>query len=68
MKLALRPLRKLFGRTLVRAFGPLSLKKIRQHMIEVDDLSRGVINNRINRIRRVFKWGSRPLYGFSAGM
>lgn len=25
-------------------------------MIHVCDLSRGVINNRINRIKRIFKW------------
>ncbi len=56
MKYALRPLRKLYGRTFVRDFGPLALKSVRQHMIDVEDLSRGVINNRINRIKRVIKW------------
>jgi integrase len=56
MKYALRPLRKLYGRTLVRDFGPLALKAVREHMIKDEDLSRGVINHRINRIRRVFRW------------
>ncbi len=56
MKYALRPLRALYGKTLVRDFGPLALKAVRQYMIDHEDLSRGVINNRINRIRRVFKW------------
>lgn len=56
MKYALRPVRKLYGRSLVREFGPLALKAVRQHMIDVEDLSRGVINNRINRVKRVFKW------------
>jgi len=37
-------------------FGPLALKAVRQHMIEVEGLSRNVINQRINRIRRIFKW------------
>ena len=56
MKYALRPLRKLYGGTLVRDFGPLALKAVRQHMIDDEDLSRGVTNHRTNRIRRVFKW------------
>lgn len=56
MKYALRPLRKLYGRTYVRDFGPLALKAVRQHMIDEGDLCRDVINMRINRIRRVFKW------------
>jgi integrase len=55
MRLALRPLRKLYGDTLAREFGPLTLKSVRQYMID-NDLSRGVINNRVNRIKRFFKW------------
>ena len=55
MKHALRPLRKLYGSTPARAFGPLALKAVRQRMIE-NDLSRGVINNRVNRIKRFFRW------------
>lgn len=53
---ALRPLTSLYGRTRVADFGPYSLKAVRQAMIEAD-LCRRTINNRINRIRRVFKWG-----------
>ena len=56
MKYALRPVRKLYGNTSARMFGPLALKAVRQHMIEVDNLSRGVINNRVNRIKRFWKW------------
>jgi hypothetical protein len=56
MRLALRPLRKLFGSTPAADFGPKRLKLVRQHMIEVMDLSRGVINQRINRIKRAFRW------------
>ena len=33
MKYALKPLKKLYGRTLVRDFGPLALKAIQQHMV-----------------------------------
>ncbi len=55
MKYALRPLRQLFGDTLARDFGPLKLKMVRQAMVD-SDLSRGVINNRMNRVKRFFKW------------
>ena len=55
MKYALRPLRTLYGQTLIRDFGPLALAAVQQSMIECD-LSRGVINHRVNRIRRFFKW------------
>lgn len=55
MGFALRPVRVLYGAALAREFGPLKLQAVRQHMIE-SDLSRGVINNRMNRIKRCFKW------------
>ena len=53
---ALRPLTNLYGRTRVADFGPSALKAVRQAMID-GELCRRTINNRINRIRRVFKWG-----------
>ncbi|MDY7109817.1 MAG: tyrosine-type recombinase/integrase, partial [Planctomycetota bacterium] len=55
IKGALKPLKKLYGSTLARDFGPLELKTVRQAMIDAD-LSRKVINDRVNIIRRVFKW------------
>ncbi len=55
MREALRHLRPTFSSMLVSDFGPLSLKSVREQMIAAD-LSRGVINSRINRIKRVFKW------------
>lgn len=51
-----RPLAELYGHTLVSDFGPASLKTVRQVMIDTD-LCRNVINARIKRIRRIFKWG-----------
>ncbi len=36
-------------------FGPLALKAVRQEMINAD-LSRGVVNRRVNKIKRMFKW------------
>jgi integrase len=54
-RVALRPVRQLYGHTSARDFGPRSLKAIRDHMVEAR-LSRGVINHRVSRIKRVFKW------------
>lgn len=56
MRDAIRPLRHLYGSTDVATFGPLSLRSIQQEMVG-SGLSRTTINARINRIRRVFKWG-----------
>lgn len=53
---ALRPLTTLYGRTCIIDFGPAALKAVRQAMIGAN-LCRKTINSRINRIRRIFKWG-----------
>lgn len=55
IRFAVRPLKELYGHTLVRNFGPLSLKALQQRMIEAK-LSRGVVNQRIGKIKRVFRW------------
>lgn len=57
MALALKPVRELYGSTYAREFGPLKLQAVRQHMID-KDLSRGVVNHRINRIKRFIKWAT----------
>lgn len=57
MAIALKPLRELYGATLAREFGPLKLQVVRQHMID-KDLSRGVVNHRVNRIKRFIKWAT----------
>jgi len=63
---ALRPLNHLYGPTPVKDFGPIALKTVRDLMIHGYDhprygpqpaLARGVINQRIKRIRRMFRWG-----------
>ena len=54
---ALRPLRRAFGSSLARAFGPQALRAVREDMIQAG-LCRTVVNSRINRIRRVFKWAA----------
>lgn len=55
IRVALKPLRRLYGSTPAGEFGPKKLKTVRQQMIE-NGLSRGVINNRMGRIKRLFKW------------
>jgi integrase len=52
---SLKPLRELYGHTLAKDFGPLSLKAAREKMIDAG-LCRGVVNQRIGRIRRMFRW------------
>jgi hypothetical protein len=46
----------LFGGLPVSDFGPKSLALFRQKLIDAG-LSLGVINHRVNRIKRCFKWG-----------
>jgi integrase len=48
-------LKELYGHTLAREFSPLALKALRQKLLEAG-LSRGVINQRIGRVKRLFKW------------
>jgi hypothetical protein len=56
MRESLRPVRELYGSTPAREFGPKALKAVRQHMVD-QGLSRGVVNHRLSRIKRAFKWG-----------
>jgi integrase len=62
---AIAPLRLLFGRERVVDFGPLKLKAVQAVMVKgyqdpkrgpVAGLSRGVVNSRIGRIKRIFRW------------
>jgi integrase len=52
---ALKPLRRLYGPTLARDFGPLCLRGLRDELIR-SGLARTTINARVGRIRRVFRW------------
>ena len=56
IKDALRPVTAMYGKAPISEFGPLALKAVRQTMVD-DGLSRKVVNSRINRVRRMFKWG-----------
>jgi integrase len=64
-KLTLRPLCHLYGHTPARDFGPLALKAVRDLMVKGYDhpryrtqppLCRSLVNQRIGRVRRMFKW------------
>lgn len=54
---SLRPLKALYGHTLAREFTPLALKAVRQNMIDAG-LARRLINQRIGRVRRLFRWAT----------
>jgi integrase len=51
-----RPLRRLYGSSLAREFGPLCLTAVRAEFIEAG-CCRSVVNGRVRRIVRLFKWG-----------
>ncbi len=55
LKEAFRPLAELYGSLPIYEFSPIRLKAVREIMIK-KGLCRRVINSRINRIRRIFKW------------
>lgn len=52
---ALRPLRRLYGRTSAADFGPMALKALRDHMITLG-WCRTHVNKQVSRIRSVFRW------------
>lgn len=52
-----KPVRELHGHTPAAEFGPRALKAVRQKMLDAG-LCRSTINNRVRRLRHVFKWGA----------
>lgn len=54
-RLSLRLVRTLYGSMTAIDFTPLERKAVRQSMIN-SGLCRGVVNQRIGRIKRMFKW------------
>ena len=54
-KLVIRHIRELYGLVPATDFGPLKLKAVRQRFVG-EGWCRGVINQRIGRIVRIFKW------------
>ncbi len=57
IRLALRPLVRLFGNSLACEFGPLKLKEVRQAMVE-SGIVRTSINRHVDRIRMAFRWAT----------
>ncbi len=55
IRLAIRPLRRLYAHSPAGEFGPLALKAVRGQLIE-SGLCRTEVNKRIGRIVRAFKW------------
>ena len=56
IKDSVRHLIPIYAKTLAADFGPAELRAVQCSMIGAD-LCRNVVNARINRIRRIFKWG-----------
>ena len=54
---ALKPLKRLYGRTSAIEFGPKRLKALRQTMIAAG-WTRNHINKQVGRIKRMFKWAA----------
>lgn len=54
--LTLRPVREQYGHELVTAFGPLKLLALRDRWA-AEGIVREQVNHRIERVRRMFKWG-----------
>jgi hypothetical protein len=57
LKAALRVVRKLYGPTHARDFGPLALKAFRARMIR-KNWARTYINSQVDRVRRMFRWAA----------
>ncbi|MBI3461985.1 MAG: hypothetical protein HY000_02855 [Planctomycetes bacterium] len=57
IRMALRPVRRLYGFTPAVQFGPTALQAVRQWMIDAN-WSRGFINRSVGRIRRMFRWAA----------
>jgi integrase len=56
IRLALKPVRVLYGHTAARNFGPLALKAVRDRMVR-QNWTRGYVNSCVGCIKRMFKWG-----------
>jgi hypothetical protein len=52
-----RPVRELVGHTPAKEFGPVALKSIRAAMVR-KGWCRKLVNQRVGRVRRVFKWAA----------
>lgn len=56
-KTVIREVRILYGSLPAADFGPLALKAVRQRLIDQGN-TRGVVNQRTGRVKRIFKWAT----------
>jgi len=56
IRMALKPLKRLYGDLPVASFGPLALKAVRQSYVDGDTV-RTSANRQTDRVRRMFRWG-----------
>jgi integrase len=54
---AMRFVRQLYGETAAILFGPLSLKAVRQKMVEAK-WARSTVNRQVQRVQRMFRWAA----------
>lgn len=57
LKASIAPVRELYGMSPAGEFGPRALAAVRQQMVAAD-LCRTLVNRRVDRIKRVFRWAS----------
>jgi integrase len=57
IRISLKVLRRLYGSTLAKDFGPLSLKACQVEFVG-DGLSRREVNRRVSLIKQAFQWGT----------
>lgn len=55
IRLALRPVRRLYGTSPAVSFGPLALRAIQQQLVETG-CSRLYVNRQVEKVKRMFKW------------
>lgn len=56
-KIVSRAVREVYGHVPAAEFGPLALKAVRERMV-AGGLARTLINNRVRRLKHVFKWAA----------
>jgi integrase len=56
VRTALAIVKRLYGRTLAKDFGPVRLRTVRQAFVD-GGWSRTYVNQQIHRVRRMFRWG-----------
>jgi len=56
LRLALQPLKDLYGNTRAAEFGPRGFKTVRERMVQAGG-ARRYINRHMSRVKRLFRWG-----------